>query len=119
MSFSRCCDHGYTPCDKRSWPVSVTRNAAAYATYGHNALRQKVTRSASAAGGPGCTPHCIYHLDCHLIVEANGAAASPTTARDCIRLAAGDDEPADLPLVLAGIAGTMRTRSGVHVDEWA
>jgi RHS repeat-associated protein len=100
-----------TSYNKRNRPVSVTRNAVAYATYGYNALNQLTSRSTSAAGGPTGTVQYIYDLDGHLIAEAD--AATGATARDYIWLAANDNTPIDLPLAVAEGA----TLYQVHTDH--
>jgi RHS repeat-associated protein len=102
--------------NKRNRPISVTRNAVAYASYGYNALEQLVTRSTSAAGGPVGTIHYIYDLDGHLIAEAD--AITGATTREYIWAAANDNTPIDLPLaVIDGVNTATPLTLWVHTDH--
>jgi RHS repeat-associated protein len=102
--------------NKRNRPVSVTRNAVAYASYGYNAFEQLVTRSTSAVGGPVGTIHYIYDLDGHLIAEAD--AITGTTTREYIWAAANDNTPIDLPLaVIDGVNTATPATLWVHTDH--
>jgi RHS repeat-associated protein len=100
-----------TTYNKRNRPVSITRNAVAYASYGYNALEQLTSRQTSAAGGPTGTVHYIYDLDGHVIAEAD--AATGVTSRDYLWLASNDDDPLDLPLAVAEGANIYH----VHADH--
>jgi YD repeat-containing protein len=63
-----------TTYNKRNRPVSVTRNGAAYATYGYNALEQLVSRSTSAVGGPvGSRTTRVGYIPIHLISDLKPA----------------------------------------------
>jgi RHS repeat-associated protein len=95
----------------RNRPASVTRNAAAYASYSYNAFEQLVARSTSAPGGPSGTVHYIHDLDGHVIAEADAATGAIT--RDYIWMAANDNTPTDLPLAVAEGANLYH----VHTDH--
>jgi RHS repeat-associated protein len=95
----------------RNRPASVTRNSVAYASYSYNAFEQLVARSTTAPGGPSGTVHYIHDRQDHIIAEADAATGAVT--RDYIWMAANDNEPTDLPLVVAEGANLY----AVHTDH--
>ncbi len=82
--------------NKRNRLSAVTRNSAAWATYGYNALEQLTTRVSTAPAAPLGQIAYTYDNDNHLLTEANAATGAKT--RDYIWLPSNDNSPVDLPL---------------------
>jgi RHS repeat-associated protein len=100
--------YGY---NNRNRLITVTRNAASYASYGYNAFELMVSRSSSHPGVPTGTVHYIYDTSGHLIAEAN--AATGATTREYIWLPSNDNSPVDLPIAIAEAGAIYH----VHADH--
>ena len=101
--------------NKRNRLSAVTRNSAAWATYGYNALEQLTTRVSTAPAAPLGQIAYTYDNDNHLLTEANAATGAKT--RDYIWLPSNDNSPVDLPLAVIDIVGTTHTLTHVHADH--